>query len=143
MNVAYPPTEFISDSDAVSGFKTLLIEGFENPYKSVGRVRITVPENASLSFTATLDEHLIIEDDCDQQDCDTEIIIPISTVHRIFEEFEFLDFRDPDFIGTIELKGRLGTGRSPRKVLPSSIEHNPCAIRKSRTAPCTKEISRT
>ena len=50
MNYAYPPTGFVSNQQAVNGFKELLIGGFENPECLAGRVQITIPDENSLRF---------------------------------------------------------------------------------------------
>ena len=108
MNFAYPPSEFVSDQQAVEGFKKLLVEGFENPEQISGCVKIVVPEDGELSFCAVIAEELNTETLQDERSADTKIIIPISTIHRIFKEFEYLDLRDPSLIGTIEFSGNLG-----------------------------------
>src|SRR3989338_9718037 len=39
--------------------------------------------------------------------CSSDLTIPIATIHRIFAEFETLDWRDPGIIGTITFTGNL------------------------------------
>ena len=43
-----------------------------------------------------------------ETDADTHVSIPVATVHRIFRESEFIDWRGPDIIGTIRFSGDLG-----------------------------------
>lgn len=108
MNYAYPASSFATEREVVSGFAELLKGGFENPERISGTVRLTVPENDELSFVATFGDTLGVASARGESKTDTEIVMPIATIRRIFEEFEFLDFRDPTIIGTITLSGDLG-----------------------------------
>lgn len=107
MNVSYPASAFESDVAAIKGFADLLQTGFENPEGIRGTVRITIPELPEQSFIARYDDALLIERDNLDRDTDTQVTIPIATIHRIFDEFESLDWRDPDIIGTITFTGNL------------------------------------
>lgn len=107
MNVAYPASMFENDLAAIEGFADLLRTGFENPEEIRGTVRITIPEHAGQSFIARYDDELVIERHDMDRDTDTQVTIPIATIHRIFNEFETLDWRDPDIIGTITFTGNL------------------------------------
>lgn len=108
MNVAYPSPEFDSDIAAIDGFADLLKEGFQNPEGIRGTVRLHVPELPEHGFIARYDDELHIERHDPDRETDTFVSIPINTIRRIFREFEFLDFRDPAIIGTIEFSGNLG-----------------------------------
>ncbi len=107
MKVACPASEFESDLAAIKGFADLLRTGFENPEGIRGTVRITIPEHPDQSCIARFADDLFIEQHDMDRETDTEVIIPIATVHRIVKEFEFLDWRDPDIIGTITFSGNL------------------------------------
>ena len=107
MNVAYPASDFDSDLAAINGFTTLLAEGFENPEGIRGTVRVTIPEHPDRSFIARYADHLHIERHDMERDTDTQVTIPIATIHLIFNEFEFLDWRDPAVVGTIDFSGNL------------------------------------
>lgn len=107
MNVAYPASAFENDIAAIEGFADLLQTGFENPEGIRGTVRITIHELPEQSFIARYDDALLIERDNLDRDTDTQVTIPIATIHRIFDEFEILDWRDPDIIGTITFTGNL------------------------------------
>lgn len=107
MNVAYPASEFEDDLAAVEGFTELLRTGFENPEGLRATVRVTIPEHPDQSFIARYGSELFIERHDMDRDTDTQVTIPIATIHRIFNEFEFLDWRDPEIIGTISFTGNL------------------------------------
>lgn len=107
MNLAYPASEFDTDIAAIEGFADLLRTGFENPEGIRGTVRITIPEYPDLDFIARYDEELLIEHHDMDRATDTQVTIPIATIHRIFNEFEILDWRDPAIIGMIEFTGNL------------------------------------
>ena len=107
MNIAYPAAEFESDVAAIEGFAELLQTGFENPEGICGTVRVTIPEHPAQSFIARYSDTLLIERHDMDRDTDTQVIIPIATIHRIFNEFESLDWRDPGIIGTITFTGDL------------------------------------
>lgn len=107
MNVAYPPAEFDSDVAAINGFIDLLKTGFENPEGIRGTILVTIPEHPEQSFIARYNHELIVERNDMDHDTDTQVTIPVATIHRIFNEYEFLDWRDPDIIGTIAFTGNL------------------------------------
>ena len=107
MNVAYPSAEFESDFAAIDGFANLLVDGFENPERIRGAVRVTLPEYPDWSFIARYDDRLHIERHGMDRKTDTQVKIRVATIHRIFNEFEYLDWRDPDIIGTITFTGNL------------------------------------
>ncbi|WP_404405726.1 cupin-like domain-containing protein [Pelagibacterium halotolerans] len=107
MNIAYPKADFETDRAAIDGFADLLKSGFENPEGIRGTVRITIPEYRDQDFIARYDDQLLIERHDMERETDTQVSIPIGTIHRIFNEFEVLDWRDPDIIGTITFTGNL------------------------------------
>ena len=107
MNVAYPQSTFDSDIAAIEGFADLLRGGFENPEGIAGLVRVTIPEYPEQSFIARYARELHVERHDMGRAADTDVTIPISTIHRIFAEFETLDWRDPEIIGTIAFSGNL------------------------------------
>ena len=107
MNIAYPAAEFESDVAAIEGFAELLQTGFENPEGFRGTVRVTIPEHPAQSFIARYSDTLLIERHDMDRDTDTQVLIPIATIHRVFNEFESLDWRDPNIIGTIKFAGDL------------------------------------
>lgn len=107
MNIAYPPTSFDSDEDAINGFITLLQEGYENPEKITATVKLIVSDRPQLNFIARYGETLTIEQHDLERETDTQVEMPIETIHRIFREFEFLDWRDPSIIGTVKFSGNL------------------------------------
>jgi len=117
MNVAYPPTDFESDIAAIEGFKTLLINGFQNPEGIRGTVRLTVKEYPEHAFVARYHDELHIEPSNQHNQTDTDVVMPMATMQRIFKEYEFLDFRDPSIIGTISFKGNLGYANHLSKAL--------------------------
>ena len=117
MNVAYPPSDFENDIAAIEGFKDLLRGGFENPEGIRGSLRLDIPEYPDHSFVARYEDQLHIEPASKHNDVETLVTMPISTMRRIFKEFEFLDFRDPSIIGTITFEGNLGSMNHLSKAL--------------------------
>lgn len=107
MNIAYPNEQFQSDLDVLDGFVRLFTEGFENPEGIRGSVKFSVPEHPEYDFIARFDDELLIERHDLDRKTDTQVSIPLTTIQRIFDEFEFLDWRDPDIIGTISFSGNL------------------------------------
>ena len=108
MNIAYPRKGFEDDLAAIEGFKGLLRDGFQNPEGIKGTVRLTIPEHPEAGFIVRYGEMLEVEASNLHNQVDTEVTMPIRTIHRIFEEFEYLDWRDPEIIGTITFSGNLG-----------------------------------
>ena len=108
MNVAYPAAEFETAVAAIKGLATLLRTGFENPEGIRGTVRVSVPEHPRQGFIARYGDELLIEGHDLARETDTQVTIPIATIRRIFREFESLDWRDPEIIGTITFEGNLG-----------------------------------
>ncbi len=108
MNVAYPAAKFETDAAAIEGLATLLRTGFDNPEGIRGTVKVSVPEHPEQDFVARFADELLIERHDLDCDTDTQVTIPIATIRRIFKEFEFLDWRDPEIIGTITFEGNLG-----------------------------------
>ena len=108
MNVAYPAAEFETDTAAIEGLATLLRTGFDNPEGIRGTVKVSVPEHPGQDFVARFADELLIERHDLQRETDTQVTIPVATIRRIFREFEFLDWRDPEIIGTITFEGNLG-----------------------------------
>ncbi|MYF89038.1 MAG: hypothetical protein F4186_06590, partial [Boseongicola sp. SB0676_bin_33] len=108
MNVAYPAAEFETDAATIDGLANLLRTGFENPEGIRGTVKVSVPEHPGRDFVARFGDELLIERDDLERKTDTQVTIRIATIRRIFSEFEFLDWRDPEIIGTITFEGNLG-----------------------------------
>ena len=107
MNVAYPPSEFTSAGDTVNGLIHLLQGGFENPYKQEGTVLIIVKEHPDLSFLAIFGENLEIVRPIDDRAYTTKMVFPLSTLQVVFRNFELLDWRSPEILGTLDLEGDL------------------------------------
>lgn len=107
MNIAYPQQEFETDIAAIKGFADLLKEGFQNPEGIEGTVKLHVPELPEHGFIARYADKLYVEWNDLNRETDTFVSMPIATIKRIFKEFEYLDFRDPSIIGTMEFSGNL------------------------------------
>lgn len=107
MNITFPDADVESEQHAIRGFAALLEDGFENPDNIFGDVRVLVPEHPRDSFIARYGRTLEIERNDPSRQVDTEVKIPISTIQRVFDEFEFLDWRDPSIIGTISFSGNM------------------------------------
>jgi len=107
MNVAYPQQDFESDLAAIEGFADLLKTGFQNPEGIRGTVKLHVPEYPDHGFIARYSDELHIERDDLNRETDTFVSMPIATMKRIFQEFEYLDWRDPEIIGSITFTGNL------------------------------------
>lgn len=107
MNILYPPTEFETNEAAIRGFCDLLCGGWENPENVQGTVRVRIPECPDQDFIAVFGDTLKIDRKNLDRETVTDVTIPIATIHRIFAEFEMLDWRDPDIIGTITFTGNL------------------------------------
>ncbi len=122
MNIAFPQSSFESDIAAIDGFAELLRIGFENPEGITGLVHVMIPEYPDLGFVARYGAELHIEKPKASCQSDTNVTIPIATIRRIFAEFEKLDWRDPEIIGTITFSGNLALANHLAKscVRPSS-----------------------
>ncbi|HHL20052.1 MAG TPA: hypothetical protein ENJ52_00825 [Aliiroseovarius sp.] len=107
MNTSYPPDSFSTDAAAIDGFIDLVCGGFENPESISGTVSVDIPEYPEGGFLVHFADKAGIERGKSSANADTTVTIPIATVHRIFREFEFLDWRDPEIIGTIRFAGNL------------------------------------
>jgi len=107
MNVAYPAESFLTPEAAVEGFIDLLKGGFENPESRSGCVRVVVPEHPELGFRARFKETLLVDRPDSVYDADTEMVFPIRTLEKMFREFEFLDWRSPEILGTMKITGDL------------------------------------
>ena len=107
MNVAYPKQAFESELAIIDGFADLLKKGFQNPEGIRGTVKLHVPELPQHGFIAIYDDELHIQRHDLDRDTDSFVSMPIKTMKRIFEEFEFLDWRDPKIIGSITFTGNL------------------------------------
>lgn len=105
MNVAYPQAEFDTPDQTVEGFIKLVKDGFENPEGRDGTVRVIVEEFPNLGFRAQFADELLVDRPSSEYDADTEISFPLSTLELIFREFEVVDWRSPEIIGSTELKG--------------------------------------
>ena len=95
------------DMAAIDNLASLIQSGFQNPEKIRGTVKLHVPELPKHSFIARYDDELHIERDNLGRNTDTVISMPIATIKRILNESEYLDFREPSIIGTMEFSGNL------------------------------------
>ena len=139
MNIAYPQTAFDTDIAAIDGFAALLCGGFENPEGISGLVRLTVPEYPEQGFFVRFSDELHVERHNLDRAADTEVIIPIATIHRIFAEFETLDWRNPSIIGTITFSGNLDLANHLSKacIRPSNwTRYQPCHSKPWPYRPC-------
>ena len=107
MNVAFPKQKFETQIAAIEGFIALIQSGFQNPEALRGSVKVYIPELPDRSFIARYEDELCVERINLDRATETTVTIPIETIERIFEEFEFLDWRDPEVIGTITFTGDL------------------------------------
>jgi hypothetical protein len=107
MNIAYPAAVFESDIAAINGFADLLRGGFENHEDIRGSVALMIPEYPDHGFVARFGDVLHIERPASAERTDTQVTIPVATIRRIFAEFDQLDWRDPEIIGTITFTGNL------------------------------------
>lgn len=107
MNLAYPAQSFETDVAAIRGFADLLKNGFQNPEGLRGTVKLHVPEYPDHDFIARFGEELCIELHDLDRETDTYVSMPIATMKRLFEEFGFLDWRNPEIIGSIAFEGNL------------------------------------
>ncbi len=108
MNVAYPADQFATAADTVEGFIGLLKGGFENPERRKGTVRVIVPEHPELSFRARFGETLHVDRPAGRFEADTEMVFPIRTLEIMFRDFEVLDWRSPEILGSMKITGDLG-----------------------------------
>jgi hypothetical protein len=107
MNVAYPPQDFMSAEETVEGLIHLLQGGFENPYKRQGTVLIVVKDHPDLSFLAVFSGTLEIVRPIDDRSHSAKMTFPLSTLETVFRDFEYLDWRSPEILGTLTLEGDL------------------------------------
>ncbi|WP_054463318.1 cupin-like domain-containing protein [Phaeobacter sp. 11ANDIMAR09] len=107
MNVAYPAPEFASAEETVNGLIQLLEGGFENPYEISGTVLVQVVDHPELDFLAVFGEALKIVRPIHEHPVDTRMTFPLATLETIFRDYEILDWRSPEILGTVELEGNL------------------------------------
>lgn len=105
MNVAYPQSTFDTPEKIVEGFIELVQDGFENPEGRVGTVRVIIEGFPHLGFRVRFTDELLVDRPITDYNSDTEISFPLSTLELIFREFEVVDWRSPEIIGSTELKG--------------------------------------
>ncbi len=108
MNVAYPVSSFLTARETVDGFIKLLKGGFENPESRRGTVHAVIPEHPELSFRARFATELIVDRPEHSFDADTTMVFPLRTLEIMFRDFEFLDWRSPEILGTMKITGDLG-----------------------------------
>ena len=101
------PNQASAEQATVQAFIDLVQRGYENPEGFSGKVKVVIPEYPEQNFIAHLTNSLHITGDNLKQDTDTCITIPLATMARICQESTFLDFRDPEIIGTISVEGNL------------------------------------
>ena len=89
----------------IKGFADLLKTGFQNPEGITGSLKLHIPEYPEYGFIASFADELTIEWDDLDRDIDTVVSMPIASMERVFREFQFLDWRDPEIIGTITIEG--------------------------------------
>ncbi len=107
MNVAYPQKEFGSASEIVDGLIHLIKGGFENPYNDKGTVLVVVEDHPELGFLAVFGETLEIVRPVDGRPHNTKMTFPVSTLETVFRNYEVLDWRSPEILGTLKLEGDL------------------------------------
>jgi hypothetical protein len=107
MNFAYPPSSFDTPAATVDGFISLLHGGYENPDSMTGTVRVEIPEHPELCFRARFAHDLLIDRPDEPYVADTEMVFPIQTLERIFRDFEIVDWRSPEILGTMKVTGKL------------------------------------
>lgn len=98
---------FNKGKSPIHDFANLLKTGFQNPEGITGNVKVHIPEHPDQSFIARYSDELHIEPCEPSQETDTLVSIPMATMERIATDFEFLDWRDPEIIGTITFEGNL------------------------------------
>ncbi|PWQ93255.1 cupin-like domain-containing protein [Leucothrix pacifica] len=98
---------FNGGKNPIYDFANLLKTGFQNPEGITGSVKVHIPEHPDQSFIARYSDELHIEPCEALQETDTLVSIPMATMERIATDFEFLDWRDPEIIGTITFEGNL------------------------------------
>ncbi len=107
MNVAYPPADFSSAQETVDGLITLFKEGFENPYGVDGAVLTQIKDRPELDFIAVFGATLEIIRPVAGHPYDTRMTVPLKTLETVFRDFEVMDWRSPEILGTVELEGNL------------------------------------
>ncbi len=105
MNVAYPKSGYTTPDQTLDGFIQLVQAGFENPEGRRGTVRVVVDGYPHLGFRARFFDDLRVDRPQEYYEADTEIRFSLSTLELIFREFEVVDWRSPEVIGSTELKG--------------------------------------
>ena len=108
MSIAFPPKSFETPARAFSELQRLFVEGFENPNGRRGTVRVSLSGFPELSYLAEFKAHLDIRPDTPGTPVETEIEFAPNTLTLIFEEYEFLDWRDPRVIGNTRISGDRG-----------------------------------
>ena len=108
MNIAFPPKAFGTDARAFAGLQELFVNGFENPNGRSGVVRVSLRDRPDLTYLAEFRDHLAISRNEPDRAADTEIEFTPDTLALIFDEYEFLDWRDPRVIGSTRVSGDKG-----------------------------------
>ncbi|WP_298970132.1 hypothetical protein [uncultured Roseobacter sp.] len=105
MNIAQLSSDGTSDTAAIEGFVVLLRDGVENSENIWATVLFTIPEYLQHDFVVGNDDDLLVVHGAPERNVDTQVMTPTATMHRIFNEFETLNRRDPQIIGTITSPG--------------------------------------
>ncbi|WP_299736061.1 hypothetical protein [uncultured Roseobacter sp.] len=105
MNIAQLSSDGTSDTAAIEGFVALLRDGVENPEDTRATALFTIPEYPQHDFVVGYDDDLLVVPCAPERNVGTQVTTPTATIHRIFNEFETLDRRDPQIIGTITSPG--------------------------------------
>lgn len=107
MNIACPQDKARFDLAAIEGLLDLLRDGFENPEGLSGLVRVSVPEYPEWGFVVRYGPTLEVARDGHDRVPDSDVTLPIDTVHRLLAECETVDWRDASLIGTVTFSGNL------------------------------------
>ncbi|WP_299499531.1 hypothetical protein [uncultured Roseobacter sp.] len=105
MNIAQLSSDDTSDTAAIEGFSALLRDDVENPENIWATALFTIPEYPQRGIVIRYGDDLLVVPGAPEGKADAQVTTPIATTHRIFNEFETLDWRDPQIIGTITSPG--------------------------------------
>lgn len=105
MKIAQLSSDGTSDTAAIEGFSALLRDGVENPENIRATALFTIPEYPQHDFVLRYGDDLLVVSGDPEDKADAQVTTPTATTHRIFNEFETLDWHDPQIIGTITSPG--------------------------------------
>lgn len=107
MSVTYLEHAFMSVDEIVTRLITLIKDGFENPYGRRGTVLVDVLGHPEQSFLGVFGDTLEIVQPADGRDLDARLGVPVSTLETALRDYQNLDWRSPEILGTLELEGNL------------------------------------